>query len=110
MPSIIEVFRGIRSNLEVFGNDYETKDGTGVRDYIHIMDLAEAHAMALEYLNGSDGFNIFNLGTGKGITVLELINTFEKVSNSKIPIIIKKKKIRRYCLLLCRSFKSKKYS
>ena len=92
MPSIIEVFRGMRANLEIFGDDYETKDGTGVRDYIHIMDLAEAHAIALEYLIGSDGFNIFNLGTGKGTTVLELINTFEKVTNSKIPIIIKKRR------------------
>jgi len=92
MPSIIKVYKGIKPNLEVFGNDYDTKDGTGVRDYIHIMDLAEAHVMSLDYLMGCDGLNIFNIGTGKGITVLELINTFEKVTNSKLPIIIKKRR------------------
>ena len=88
----MEVARGIKPFVPIYGSNYPTKDGTGVRDYIHIMDLAEAHAIALEYLIGSDGFNIFNLGTGKGTTVLELINTFENVTNSKIPIIIKKRR------------------
>tara|TARA_X000000950_G_C13910694_1_gene658883 strand:+ start:3131 stop:4135 length:1005 start_codon:yes stop_codon:yes gene_type:complete len=93
MPSIIKVFKGIKLKLEVFGNDYDTKDGTGVRDYIHIMDLAEAHVVALDYLSNSYGHKIFNLGTGKGISVLELINTFEKVTNSKLPTTIKERRV-----------------
>ena len=93
MPSIIKVLKGIKPNLEIFGNDYDTKDGTGVRDYIHIMDLAEAHVAALNYLSSSFGLNIFNLGTGKGISVLELINTFEQVTNSKLPKITKERRV-----------------
>ena len=92
MPSIIKVFKGIKKNLEIFGDNYETIDGTGVRDYIHIMDLAEAHAKALEYLECSNGLNIFNLGTGKGVSVLELIKSFEKIIGYSLPKVIKEKR------------------
>ena len=85
MPSIIDVAKGLRKNIEIYGADYNTKDGTGVRDYIHIMDLANAHVKALYHLNKSTGINIFNLGTGKGFSVMELINTFENVNGIHIP-------------------------
>ena len=88
MPEIIKVVNGSINYLNVFGNDYETSDGTGVRDYIHIMDLSEAHVTALEYVNKNTGLNFFNIGTGKGVSVLELIKTFEKVSGFRIPIKI----------------------
>lgn len=78
MPYIVKVATGEYDKLKVFGNDYDTVDGTGVRDYIHVVDLANGHIKALEYING---FNIYNLGTGKGTSVLELVNTFSKVNN-----------------------------
>ncbi len=89
MPTIIKVFQGIKPALEIFGDNYETIDGTGVRDYLHIMDLAEAHLKALDYLTKIKGLNIFNLGTGKGNSVLELITTFEKITKCVIPKVIK---------------------
>ena len=78
MPYIVKVATGEFDKLKVFGNDYDTVDGTGVRDYIHVVDLAIGHIKALEHLNG---LNIYNLGTGKGTSVLELVNTFSKVNN-----------------------------
>ena len=74
------------SKLQVFGNDWNTKDGTGVRDYIHVLDLADVHILAMEYLfNRKPQIINFNLGTGTGTSVLELINTFERVNNVSIP-------------------------
>ena len=93
MPSILKVFKGIKSKIEIFGDDYETEDGTGVRDYIHVMDLAAAHSKALGYLAKTNGLNIFNLGTGKGISVLQLINTFEKVTGCSLPKVIRDRRI-----------------
>ncbi|MDD5865560.1 MAG: UDP-glucose 4-epimerase GalE [bacterium] len=85
MPFISKVAIGENDCLNVFGNDYDTEDGTGVRDYIHIMDLAKAHINGLKKLeNDKNGMHIYNLGTGKGVSVLEMINTFEKVNNVKI--------------------------
>lgn len=85
MPFISKVAIGEIDCLNVFGNDYDTEDGTGVRDYIHIMDLAKAHISGLKKLeNDKKGMHIYNLGTGKGVSVLEMINTFEKVNNVKI--------------------------
>ena len=73
-------------NLSIYGNDWPTIDGTGVRDYIHVMDLAEGHILALNYLIKEKPQNlIVNLGTGKGTSVLELINTFQEVNKVKIP-------------------------
>ena len=67
--------------LSVFGDDYDTKDGTGVRDYIHVVDLAKGHVLALKK---AKGLNIYNLGTGSGYSVLELVKTFERVNNIKV--------------------------
>ena len=79
--------------IKIFGSDWPTIDGTGVRDYIHVMDLAEGHLFALEYLMREKPQIIkINLGTGKGTSVLQLINTFEKVNNVKIPYIFAKKR------------------
>lgn len=85
MPYITQTAAGIRETLSVFGNDYPTPDGTGVRDYIHIVDLARGHVAALKYALEHKGCEIFNLGTGKGTSVLELIHAFERSTGVKIP-------------------------
>ena len=85
MPYICQVAVGRREKLQVFGGDYPTVDGTGVRDYIHVMDLARAHADALEYLVREDRSLTANLGTGHGISVLELLRGFEQASGREIP-------------------------
>jgi UDP-glucose 4-epimerase len=85
MPYVCQVATGERAVLQVFGNDYDTPDGTGVRDYIHVMDLAHAHALAVEYLLGNDTAFTVNLGTGVGISVLDLVNAFENATNRKVP-------------------------
>jgi len=84
MPYISQVAVGKLDYLRVFGNDYDTHDGTGVRDYIHVVDLANAHVKALQALN-KNSFIIVNLGTGKGYSVLDMVKSFEKVNNIKIP-------------------------
>lgn len=85
MPFISKVATGELDCLNVFGNDYNTPDGTGVRDYIHIVDIAKAHIKGLERLDkDKKGMHIYNLGTGKGYSVLEMINAFERVNNVKI--------------------------
>ena len=83
MPFITQVAKGKLEKLRVFGNDYNTIDGTGVRDYIHVMDLAEGHVAAIEKL--TEGVHIYNLGTGQGTSVLQLIHAFEEVNNIKVP-------------------------
>lgn len=85
MPFITQTAIGKRKVLSVFGNDYDTSDGTGVRDYIHVVDLAKGHLAALRYLQGFKGVDAINLGTGKGVSVLELVDTFEKVNHVSIP-------------------------
>ena len=85
MPYITQTAAGIRPMLSVFGNDYPTPDGTGVRDYIHIVDLARGHVAALKYALEHKGSEIFNLGTGRGTSVLELIHAFEQSTGVKIP-------------------------
>ncbi len=85
MPYISQVAVGKLEYLRVFGDDYDTVDGTGVRDYIHVVDLAKAHVKALEYLQKHRGLLITNLGTGKGYSVLEMVKAFEKASGKKIP-------------------------
>ena len=85
MPFIVKVASGKLECLKVFGNDYNTKDGTGVRDYIHVVDLARGHVKALEKLNKEpNGLFIYNLGTGTGYSVLEIVDAFERVNNIKI--------------------------
>lgn len=85
MPFISQVAVGKRESVSVFGNDYPTIDGTGIRDYIHVVDLADGHLRALEKLNTTPGCVVYNLGTGKGYSVLEVIKAFEKASNKKVP-------------------------
>ncbi|NMA95281.1 MAG: UDP-glucose 4-epimerase GalE [Clostridiales bacterium] len=85
MPYITQVAVGKREKLYVFGDDYDTHDGTGVRDYIHVVDLAKGHISALEYILDSKGVDAFNLGTGTGYSVLDVIHAFEKASEKKIP-------------------------
>ena len=85
MPFVAQVAVGKQAQLKVYGDDYDTPDGTGVRDYIHVMDLAEGHVAALDYLSTNQGLNIFNLGTGRGYSVLEMISAFEKASGQQIP-------------------------
>ncbi|CAL66494.1 UDP-glucose 4-epimerase GalE [Christiangramia forsetii] len=88
VPFITQTAIGKREELSVFGDDYPTNDGTAVRDYIHVMDLAEAHVHALQRLmhgKEKNNYEVFNLGTGKGNSVLEVINSFEKVSGEKLP-------------------------
>jgi UDP-glucose 4-epimerase len=85
LPYISQVAVGKLNELKIFGNDYPSKDGTGVRDYIHVVDLALGHLSALEKVLGSKGVEAYNLGTGKGYSVLEMIQAFEKVSARKVP-------------------------
>lgn len=88
VPFITQTAFGLRKELSVFGNDYPTPDGTAIRDYIHVVDLAQAHVIALKRLLNSENFEkveTFNIGTGTGSSVLEVINTFEKVTNQKLP-------------------------
>jgi UDP-glucose 4-epimerase len=88
MPYVAQVAAGERPHLNVFGNDYDTTDGTGVRDYIHVMDLAEAHALALEHIMDNDVSLTVNLGTGIGISVLDLVRAFERATGREIPLNI----------------------
>lgn len=84
LPFVAQVAIGQRETLTVYGNDYATKDGTGVRDYIHVMDLVEGHLAALEALPAHAGFNVWNLGTGRGYSVLEIVRAFERASERTI--------------------------
>lgn len=92
MPYITQVAVGKREYLNVFGDDYNTPDGTGVRDYIHVVDLANGHLAALRKLATNPGLVIYNLGTGKGTSVLDLVKAFEKANNLKIPYVIKERR------------------
>ena len=86
MPYIVRVANGTLKELSVFGNDYNTKDGTGVRDYIHVVDLAKGHVAALQKLDKEEkGLYIYNLGTGNGYSVLDMVKAFEKATGKKVP-------------------------
>ena len=89
MPYITQVAAGRLEQLGVFGDDYPTRDGTGVRDYIHVVDLAKGHVKALDYSGAHKGCEVFNLGTGTGYSVLDIVKAFEKVNGIKIPYVIK---------------------
>ncbi|KXB57688.1 UDP-glucose 4-epimerase GalE [Gemelliphila asaccharolytica] len=88
LPYITQVAVGKLKQVSVFGNDYDTKDGTGVRDYIHVVDLAKGHVKAIKKLEKNSGVSVYNLGTGKGYSVLEVIKNMEKAVGEKIPYII----------------------
>lgn len=85
MPYIVKVATGELPHLNIFGNDYDTKDGTGVRDYIHVVDLAKGHIKAVEWVINNNGIDTFNLGTGNGYSVLELVEAFKKYNNVDVP-------------------------
>lgn len=85
MPFVSQVAVGRREQLSVFGNDYATIDGTGVRDYIHVMDLAQGHVRAFAWLQNKTGAHVFNLGTGRGYSVLEMVKAFEQASGRSVP-------------------------
>jgi len=85
MPYISQVAVGRRDHLSVFGNDYPTHDGTGVRDYIHVVDLARGHVSAIDYLMAHKGVEVFNLGTGVGYSVLDMVHAFEDANGVKVP-------------------------
>ena len=88
MPYICQVASGKRPTLNIFGDDYDTKDGTGERDYIHVMDLAEAHIAAIHYINQHQGYLCLNIGTGNSYSVFDLLKAFEKVIGKEIPFQI----------------------
>ena len=88
MPYITQVAVGRRERLNVFGNDYDTHDGTGVRDYIHVVDLAKGHVAAVKYVLQNKGCEVFNLGTGTGYSVLDMVKSFASVNNVAVPYVI----------------------
>ena len=88
MPYITQVAVGRREKLSIFGDDYDTPDGTGVRDYIHVVDLAKGHVAAVKYAAAHNGCEVFNLGTGTGYSVLEMAHTFRDVNNVALPYVI----------------------
>ena len=89
LPYIADVATGMRESLSVFGDDYDTRDGTGVRDYIHITDLADGHIAAMTFLGTHRGVEVFNLGTGEGSSVLEVVTAFRRASNRSVPYDVK---------------------
>ena len=89
MPYITQVAVGKLKELGVFGDDYDTPDGTGVRDYIHVVDLAKGHVKALKKIEENAGLKIYNLGTGVGYSVLDIVKNFEAATGVKIPYVIK---------------------
>lgn len=93
MPFVAQVAVGKLPILNIFGDDYETYDGTGVRDYIHVMDLAEGHLAALNFIGSQSGINTINLGTGKGYSVMEMIKAFENASGRSIPYQIQGRRL-----------------
>lgn len=88
MPYITQVAVGKRDKQSVFGSDYDIHDGTGVRDYIHVVDLAKVHLKALEKVMDTTGIEAYNLGTGVGYSVLDVVNNFEKATGQKIPYML----------------------
>ena len=88
LPYVAQVAVGIRPHLNVFGNDYDTPDGTGVRDYIHVVDLAKGHVAAVKYMEDNKGEAVFNLGTGTGYSVLDMVKAFETANGIPVPYVI----------------------
>ena len=108
MPYITQTAIGIRKELGVFGNDYDTPDGTGVRDYIHVVDLAAGHVAALKAIDRKCGLAIYNLGTGHGYSVLDVVHAFEKANGLKVPYSIKPRRPGDIATCYCNPAKAKK--
>ena len=107
MPYITQTAIGIRKELGVFGNDYDTPDGTGVRDYIHVVDLASGHVAALQAIEKNCGIAIYNLGTGHGYSVLDVVKAFEKANDLKVPYAIKPRRPGDIATCYCNPAKAK---
>jgi UDP-glucose 4-epimerase len=108
MPYITQTAIGMREELGVFGNDYDTPDGTGVRDYIHVVDLATGHVAALKAIERNCGLAIYNLGTGHGYSVLDVVKAFEKANGLKVPYSIKPRRPGDIATCYCNPEKAKK--
>ena len=108
MPYITQVAVGKLKELGVFGNDYNTPDGTGVRDYIHVVDLAKGHVKALKKIEENPGLAIYNLGTGKGYSVLDIVKNFEAATGVKIPYVIKPRRAGDIATCYCDASKAEK--
>ncbi|MGN0811274.1 MAG: UDP-glucose 4-epimerase GalE, partial [Akkermansia muciniphila] len=107
MPYITQTAVGIRKELGVFGDDYDTPDGTGVRDYIHVCDLAAGHVAALSAINRKCGLAIYNLGTGHGYSVLDVVKAFMKVNGVNVPYVIKPRRPGDIATCYCNPAKAK---
>ncbi|MCR5315146.1 MAG: UDP-glucose 4-epimerase GalE [Bacteroidaceae bacterium] len=107
MPYITQTAIGIRKELGVFGNDYDTPDGTGVRDYIHVCDLAAGHVAALQAIERKCGLGIYNLGTGHGYSVLDVVNAFQTANGLKVPYVIKPRRPGDIATCYCNPAKAK---
>ena len=107
MPYITQTAVGIRKELGIFGNDYDTPDGTGVRDYIHVCDLASGHVAALKAISKNCGLAIYNLGTGHGYSVLDVVNAFMKVNGVNVPYVIKPRRPGDIATCYCNPAKAK---
>ncbi len=108
IPLILDAAGGVRENITVFGTDYDTKDGSCVRDYIHVSDLAEAHLLALEYLNRGGKSDFFNLGNEKGTSVLELVDSARRVTGRDFKVVLSDRRPGDPAILLGSSVKAKK--
>ena len=107
IPIILQVANAKREKLSVFGDDYPTKDGTCIRDYIHVLDLCDAHVLALEYLINGNPSDVFNLGSGEGFSVLEMVQAARKVTSHPIPIQISPRRAGDPAVLIASSSKAK---
>ena len=108
MPFISQTAAGRRERLNVFGNDYDTPDGTGIRDYIHVVDLARGHVAAMNFMDNYTGTEVFNLGTGTGYSVLDMVKAFEKANGITIPYVIAPRRAGDVAKVFCDPSKSEK--
>ncbi|MEE1038813.1 MAG: UDP-glucose 4-epimerase GalE [Eubacterium sp.] len=108
MPYVAQVASGKLELLSVYGDDYDTPDGTGVRDYIHVVDLADAHVKALSLFDKNIGLGVYNLGTGRGTSVLELVHTFQEVNGCQVPYVIMERRPGDIAACWCDASKARK--
>lgn len=107
IPLVLQTALGQRKEMKVFGSDYPTPDGTCIRDYIHVSDLADAHVLAVEYLRGGGRSDVFNLGSGNGFSVLEVIQTAERVTGRSIPTVTEERRAGDPAVLIASADKAK---
>lgn len=107
IPLVLQTALGQRKEMKVFGNDYPTADGTCIRDYIHVSDLADAHVLAVEYLRGGGQSDVFNLGSGNGFSVLEVIQTAERVTGRSVPTVLEERRAGDPAVLIASANKAK---